>query len=118
MRSTKALLQGLGFPMAHFHEESFEVASSLNASGGSVFFAESGIEVACNGNQSILEAAEQAGIAIGSACRTGDCGECKVRRMEGDVVVANCDGLGEDEVADGYVLSCVAAVNGRVTVVA
>ena len=56
--------------------------------------------------------------AIGSACRTGDCGECKVRRMEGDVVVANCDGLGEDEVADGYVLSCVAAVNGRVTVAA
>ena len=75
-----------------------------------------GIEVACTGQQSILELAEEAGIAIGSACRTGDCGECKVRKVSGDAVVANSDGLDPNEVEEGYVLSCVAFVNGRVTV--
>ena len=116
MASTQSLLQDSGFPMAHFHAESFGSAATVDAAGGTVCFAQSGIEVACIGQQSILEIAEEAGIAIGSACRTGDCGECKVRKVSGDAVVANSDGLDPSEVEDGYVLSCVAFVNGRVTV--
>ncbi|MBP9684804.1 MAG: NAD(P)-binding protein [Rhodoferax sp.] len=116
MDSTQALLQGLDFPMAHYHAESFDVSSGVSTEGGSVLFAESGVEVPCSGEQTILEVAEAAGVPIASACRTGDCGECKVRQIRGDVVVANRDGLGDDEVAEGYVLSCVAKVNGPVEV--
>ena len=114
MQNAKQLLQGLDFPMAQWHEESFDVSTSLNGTGGSVYFAVSGIEVACNGQQSILDVAEQAGIAIGNACRTGDCGECKVRKLEGEVAMRNTDGLDPQELQQGYVLTCVAAANGRV----
>ena len=100
--------------MAQWHEESFDVSTSLNGTGGSVHFAVSGIEVACNGQQSILDVAEQAGIAIGNACRTGDCGECKVRKLEGEVAMRKTDGLDPQELQQGYVLTCVAAANGRV----
>ena len=70
----------------------------------------------CSGQQSILELAEQCGVAIPSACRTGDCGECKVRKVSGDAPMANTDGLAPHEVEDGMVLSCVSFVNGRVVV--
>lgn len=115
MAGCKSLLQGLGFPLGQFHEESFSVAINLNATGGSVYFSQSGIEVACGGQQSILDVAELAGIEIGSACRTGDCGECKVRRTDGDIVMVNRDGLGEQEFQDGFILTCVSSVNGRAT---
>lgn len=116
MAGSKTLLQDSGFAMRHFHEESFGSAAMVNAAGGSVCFTKSGLEVACTGQQSILDIADEAGVMIGSACRTGDCGECKVRKLSGDAPVANSDGLDPADVEDGYVLSCVAFVNGRVTV--
>ena len=118
MEGSKALLQNCGFPMTHFHEESFDTASAVAASGGSVCFATSGIEVACSGQQNILEIAEQAGVKIASACRTGDCSECKVRKVSGDAPMANTAGLDPHEVEDGYVLCCVGFVNGRVVMAA
>jgi ferredoxin-NADP reductase len=63
MASTQALLQGLDFPMAHYHAESFDVSSGISTEGGSVLFAESGVEVPCTGQQTILEVAEAAGWA-------------------------------------------------------
>lgn len=118
MEGGKALLQKLGFGMTHFHEESFSAASTVQASGGGVCFETSGIEVACSGQQNILEIAELAGIKIASACRTGDCGECKVRKVSGDTPAANTAGLDPQEVEDGYVLTCVSFVNGQVRLAA
>lgn len=115
---TKALLQKSGFAMMHFHEESFGTTSTVQASDGTMCFATSGIEVACSGQQSILELADQVGGKIASACRTGDCGECKVRKVSGDAPMANTGGLDPHEVEDGYVLTCVGFVNGRVVVAA
>lgn len=114
MEGTKALFQTAGFPMRHFHEESFGSASSVQASGGSVRFEASNVEVECSGQQSILDVAEQCGVKIASACRTGDCGECKVRKVSGDAPMANCAGLDPHEVEDGVLLTCVSFVNGRV----
>jgi ferredoxin-NADP reductase len=118
MDSCKALLQSAGFAMKHFHEESFGGNTAVQASGGSICFENSGIEVECSAQQTILEMADQSGVKIPSACRTGDCGECKVRKVSGDVPVANTDGLDPAEVEDGYVLSCVGFVSGRVVVAA
>ena len=81
-------------------------------------FATSGIEVACSGQQNLLEIADQAGVKIASACRTGDCGECKVRKLSGDAPMANTAGLDPHEVEDDYVLTCVGFVNGRVVMAA
>jgi all-trans-retinol 13,14-reductase len=116
MEGSKALLAQLGFDMRHHHEESFGTSSGVDAIGGKVLFAKSGLEVACSGQQSILEVAEQAGIKIGNACRTGDCGECKVRKISGDAPMANTDALSGGDIEDGDVLTCVAFVNGKVVV--
>ncbi len=118
MAGSKALFQNAGFAMGHFHEESFGTANTVEASGGTVCFATSGIEVTCSGHQNILEIADQAGVTIASACRTGDCGECKVRKVSGDAPMANTAGLDPHEVEDGYVLTCVGFVNGRVVMAA
>jgi all-trans-retinol 13,14-reductase len=115
MTGTKTLLQDAGFPMRHFHEESFGSAATVDAQGGTVCFTQSGITVECTGQQSILQIAEDAGIRIGNACRTGDCGECKVRKTSGNTIMANSDGLDPQEVEEDYVLTCVTFVkNGRV----
>jgi all-trans-retinol 13,14-reductase len=116
MEGTKAMVEAAGFDMRHYHEESFGTANKVQASGGVLWLAKSGVEVACSGEQSILDAALQAGVKISSACRTGDCGECKVRKLSGDAPMANTDGLDAQDLEDGDVLSCVAFVNGKVAI--
>lgn len=64
----------------------------------------------------VLEAAEMVGVDIPNACRTGVCGSCRVR-VEGKAVMASADALSEDEVAEGWVLACVARAEGALNVV-
>ena len=118
MAGSKALFENAGFAMRHFHEESFGSANSVEASGGTLCFANSGIEVECGGQQSILDLADQAGVTIASACRTGDCGECKVRKTSGDAPMANSAGLETHEAEEDYVLTCVSFVSGKVVLAA
>ncbi len=122
MEGTKAMFEGLieasGFNMRHYHEESFATAGAVKASGGTIFFAKSGVKASCSGEQSILDIATQAGVKIANACRTGDCGECKVRKISGDTPMANTDGLAAHEIEDGDVLTCVGYVCGDVVITA
>ncbi|MBK6908895.1 MAG: FAD-dependent oxidoreductase [Rhodocyclaceae bacterium] len=118
MAGSKAVFENAGFPMRRFHEESFGSTNSVDASGGTLCFANSGIEIACGGQQSILDLADQAGVTIASACRTGDCGECKVRKLSGDAPMANTAGLDAHAVEEGYVLTCVSFVSGKVRLAA
>ncbi len=111
MAGSKQIFQHAGFNMIHFHEESFG-STNNDAVGGSVEFADSGIELECSGQQNLLELAEQAGIVIANACRTGDCGECKVRKEAGQCLSLNSAGLDAHEVEQDYVLACVSFVNG------
>lgn len=143
MQATKSLLEGLGFPMQNYAEESFgspkakspkpaktatvpnavsnavPVASngSTPASSPVVLFSKSGKQVTAEGSESILELAEQEGIKIRSNCRQGVCGACKKRKLEGEVRY-DCepDALEPDDRAAGYILTCAAAPVGRVVV--
>lgn len=63
--------------------------------------------VVASADQSILDAADAAGIDIPSMCRAGACGTCRTRVLEGEVEGA-FDMIDEEERAQGYVLSCVA----------
>ncbi|QPJ64568.1 MAG: cyclic nucleotide-binding domain-containing protein [Candidatus Nitrohelix vancouverensis] len=57
---------------------------------------------------SVLEAAEEGGIDIPSSCRKGECGTCKVRKVSGEVHSSVEGTLSDDDVKNGYFLSCVA----------
>jgi len=58
----------------------------------------------------LLHAAEAAGIALPSSCRNGTCRTCLCRLDTGSVrYLVEWPGLSADEKRDGYVLPCVAA---------
>ena len=79
-----------------------------------VVFAQSGKEIPGDEETTILELAQEHGVPIPSACLSGVCGTCKVRKTDGEVRQEASDGLEPDEVAAGYILTCVARARGRV----
>ncbi len=54
----------------------------------------------------VLEAAEQAGVALPWECRAGICGQCKVRCKTGRVRMDSRDALTKTEEASGFILAC------------
>jgi ferredoxin len=61
-------------------------------------------------------AASQVGLHIPKACGMGICGTCKVRKIKGDVVMSHNGGITDEDVADGYILSCCSVPQGDVLV--
>jgi len=64
----------------------------------------------------ILEAADEAGVFIDNACRSGTCGSCRVKLVSGSVRMAVEDSLTEGDKAEGYILACQAQIRGDVIV--
>lgn len=73
-----------------------------------VTFAVSGVSAALDTNETILEAAETAGVEIPYSCRVGECGVCVTRLLEGEVTMEVESGLDPADKAQGYVLACQA----------
>jgi glycine betaine catabolism B len=57
--------------------------------------------------ESILELAEENGIDIEYECRQGFCGTCKVKLLSGEVDMETEDGLEDEEIQNGFILTCV-----------
>lgn len=60
--------------------------------------------------------ADEAGIFIDNACRSGTCGSCRVKLVSGSVRMAVEDSLTEADKAAGYILACQAQIGSDVTV--
>ncbi len=123
----KAVLAGLGVPAAQIRHEVFEAAIAASAaredpppvrvSGSSrhqMTCKRSGATAPIAAGQTLLEAAESAGVPIESLCRAGICGTCRVRVIEGNVDCTS-DALSPDELAQGFVLACVATARSGCT---
>ncbi|WP_216894373.1 ferredoxin--NADP reductase [Nocardia alni] len=54
----------------------------------------------------LLQTARSAGLQPPSSCETGSCGTCIARVTEGSVRLLNNDVLTDEELADGYTLTC------------
>ena len=59
-----------------------------------------------NKGQSILDAAMEQGADVPFSCKGAVCCTCKAKVMEGRVIMDNNFSLSDEEVAEGYVLSC------------
>lgn len=73
-----------------------------------VTFSVAGVSAPLDPNETILEAAETAGVEIPYSCRVGECGVCVTRLLEGEVTMEVEGGLDPADKAQGYVLACQA----------
>jgi len=64
----------------------------------------------------ILDVADEAGVFIDNACRSGTCGSCRVKLVSGSVRMEVADALTDGDKAVGYILACQATIGSDVTV--
>lgn len=63
--------------------------------------------------QSLLEAAQSAGIRLARSCRNGSCRACRCKLLQGQVRYRiEWPGLLAEEKAEGWILPCVAEADG------
>ena len=59
-------------------------------------------------DETLLDSARRAGLAPPFSCEAGNCGTCIAMLTEGSATMRNNEALDDDEVAEGYVLTCQA----------
>ena len=87
-----------------------------DGSATTVRFQRAGKAWELSGGLTVLEAAEDAGVAIPFECRSGICGQCKTRLVSGTVTMAVQDALTPGDRAKRLILACQARPVGEIVV--
>ena len=124
MDAIKAALTGLGLAEGQIQTEAFgtvkrDPAAKSTVSpevAGKVLFQASNTTAPVFVGSTILDAADQAGVFIDNACRSGTCGSCRVKLATGAVHMAVEDALSDEDKTDGYILACQAEITGDVVI--
>jgi len=124
MEAVKAALLKLGVPFAQIKTEAFGTVkrdptlkgAASTEVAGKVFFQASDMTAFVPVDATILDAADEAGVFIDNACRSGTCGSCRIKRISGSVKMAVEDALTEQDKTEGYILACQAKISSDVKV--
>jgi 3-ketosteroid 9alpha-monooxygenase subunit B len=116
-------LRSAGVPSDRVHLEHFEVAEILAeppVAPGEVVTEEVTIELdgrktaaVYSRGDTLLQTARLAGLRAPSSCEVGSCGTCMARIVQGSARMLNNDALEDDEVEEGWVLTCQALPTSR-----
>jgi ferredoxin-NADP reductase/Fe-S-cluster-containing hydrogenase component 2 len=124
MEAVKSDLIGLGLADDQIRIEAFGTVkrdpmakgAASTAVAGQVFFQASNTKVPVPVGATILDAADDVGVFIDNACRSGTCGSCRVKLSAGTVHMPVEDALTDEDKAEGYILACQAELSGDVAV--
>jgi 3-ketosteroid 9alpha-monooxygenase subunit B len=114
MATVEATVDEIGIPGARLHVERF-VATPVTVdvvevgvlTDDVVFLLDRKVTRATyRAGDTLLQTARSAGLKAPSSCETGSCGTCMAKIVEGTARMLNNDALDDDEVADGWVLTC------------
>lgn len=116
MAAVRRLLTAAGYDMARYREESFSFAAPASdeaaapvdgvTTAHTVTLQASGQTFPCRSDQTLLQAAQAAGVRMPSSCGNGLCGTCKTRKRSGDVEMTHNGGIRPREIAQGWILPC------------
>lgn len=116
----KALISA-GVPGDRLHLERFTVGSTVDSPTAAESVTEEvtieldrrTVTVPYRAGNTLLQTARMAGLRAPSSCETGSCGTCIAQVTEGSARILNNDALDDDEIADGWVVTCQSLPTSR-----
>jgi 3-ketosteroid 9alpha-monooxygenase subunit B len=119
MDTVEASVLAAGVPRDRLHSERFEVATA-DPGDTTTTTEEVTIELdrrtttmRYRQGDTLLQCVRSAGLKAPYSCETGSCGTCMARIVEGSARMINNDALDDDEVADGWVVTCQSLPTSR-----
>lgn len=121
MDTVESALVRKGVPRSRLHLERFQVPATPNeVADASAQTEEVIIELdrktttaPYRAGNTLLQTARMAALRAPSSCETGSCGTCMARIVSGTARMLNNDALDDDEVAEGWVLTCQSLPTSR-----
>lgn len=121
MDTVEQVLLDAGIPKQQVHLERFSVvaipppdaAEPAVTEEVTIQLGRSTVTAPYRAGNTLLQTARLAGLKAPSSCETGSCGTCMAQVVEGSARMVNNDALDDDEVAEGWVVTCQALPTSR-----
>jgi ring-1,2-phenylacetyl-CoA epoxidase subunit PaaE len=121
MNIARACLVGAGLPLSKVHQEYFSISttseSAITMSESSTELVTRRVKIRLYGedhefdvqpDETFLSAAQRANLDPPYACQIGACCTCRAKLVTGSAIMDEREALSDDEMADGYILTCQA----------